>query len=113
MKKKIRVLPPSMREKKRYLLVELLSKKPLKISKKELSKELNDFFLSFFGIFGFSKMDVKLIEWNPNTNELILKSSLHAYENIAAVLQFLKEIQNIKVIPVCKRISGTIKGLKA
>jgi len=113
LKKKFRTVPPTLREKHRYILVELLSDKKIELDTKKFSKELTAFFLSCFGFLEFAKRNVKLIKWDNSKKTFIIKTN-HIYcGDVVAALQFLRKINGIEVIPLCRGISGTLRALRA
>lgn len=84
-------LKPSLRENKRYLLLETSAKK----------QEIEQAILDFIGVLGYAKSGLHFIRSN------IIAVNRESVNEIRAALCLYPKI--IKV----KRISGTIKGLKA
>ena len=82
-------LKPSMREKKRYLLLET------KLSKEEIEKVI----LDFIGILGYSKAGVSFVKSN------ILAVNRESVDNIRASFALSNEIK-------VKRVSGSLKKLR-
>jgi len=86
-------LKPSMREKKRYLLVR----------GKNLKQNIEKAVLDFVGVLGMSKMGLSFIK--SDTNSAIICVNRKAVDSIRASLVVFPE----KI--VVERVSGTIKGL--
>jgi RNase P/RNase MRP subunit POP5 len=87
-------LKPSMREKKRYLLVE----------GEDLRKNIEKAILEFIGSFGFSKVGLEFIR--SDKNSAIISVNRGAVDSVRASLcVFPKKIE-------VKMVSGTLKGLK-
>ncbi len=86
-------LKPSMREKKRYLLVEG------KNCKENIEKALKD----FLGTFGMSKLGLGWIK--TEKNRVILSINRKSVDKIRASLGIWPEKMTVK------RVSGTLKGL--
>lgn len=87
-------LKPSMREKKRYLLVK--SKNP----KENIEKALRD----FLGVLGMSKLGLGWIK--AEKNSAIISVNRNMVDNVRASLVVWPEKMTVK------RVSGTLKGLK-
>jgi len=87
-------LKPSMREKKRYMLV---SGNNLKVS---IEKAI----LDFIGVLGMSKTGLRFIKFDKNF--CIISVNREAVDNVRASLCVWPEKIEIK------KISGTLKGLK-
>jgi len=89
----MKALRPSMKEKKRYLLVE----------GRELRKNVKKAILDFIGVLGMSKAG---LEWiRENKDSAIISVNREAVNNVrASFAVFPKKIE-------VKRVSGTLKGL--
>ena len=87
-------LKPSMRENKRYLLVE----------GKELRKNVEKAILDFIGVFGYAKAGLEWIK--SGENDAIISVNREAVNSVRACLAvWPKKIE-------VKKVSGTLKGLK-
>ncbi len=86
-------LKPSMREKKRYLLVE--GKNP----KENIEKALKD----FLGILGMSKVGLKFIK--TGKDKAIISVNRNGVNNVRASLVVWPDKMTVK------KVSGTLKGL--
>lgn len=86
-------LKPSMREKKRYLLVR----------GKNLKQNIEKAVLDFVGVLGMSKMGLSFIK--SDANSAIICVNRNAVDSIRASLVVYPEKISIE------RVSGTIKGL--
>ena len=87
-------LKPSMRENKRYLLIE----------GNELRKNVERAILDFIGTLGYSKAGLEWIK--DNKESAIISVNREAVNNVRASLAVYQE--KIEV----KKVSGTLKGLK-
>lgn len=88
-------LKPSMRENKRYLLIE----------GEELRKNVEKAILDFIGTLGYSKTDLNWIK--EGKNDAIISVNREAVNNVKASLAlFPKKIE-------VKKVSGTLKSLRA
>ena len=87
-------LKPSLRENKRYLLIE----------GEELRKNVEKAILDFIGTLGYSKTDLDWIK--EGKNNAIISVNRETVNNVKASLAlFPKKIE-------VKKVSGTLKGLK-
>jgi len=110
LKKVLNPIPPTLREKKRYILFKLICDEPLEES--DVNFAINDAFLSLFGSFGSAKINPKLIEWHSQGNTGILKCERSSKDQAIAALQFLREIKDKAVVPNIISVSGTLKSLR-
>lgn len=92
--KPIKSLKPSMRENKRYLLVE----------GKNLRKNIEKAILEFIGVFGMSKTGLEFIK--ENKDSAIIGVNREMVDPVRASLCVFSEKMEVK------RVSGTLKGLK-
>ncbi|MDD3083750.1 MAG: Rpp14/Pop5 family protein [Candidatus ainarchaeum sp.] len=106
-KKKRKTIPSSQREKKRYLLLEVL---PEKISEKDFYFGLWIELLSFFGSKGLAEIKPKLVLYKDN--KVILKCKRGKETELIAGMAFVRKIRNKKVILVPLTTSGSIKKIK-
>ncbi len=102
-------LLPSLRERKRYVVVEAISEQ--KFSFPELGEGLEQAFHSFWGILGMAKAAPQIIKekWNPSAQRLIVKVSHLAVDELKAALLLSKKIKNTPIILRSIRTSGTLK----
>jgi RNase P/RNase MRP subunit POP5 len=90
----MKALKPSMREKKRYLLIE----------GEELKKNAERAILDFTGVLGMSKTGLEFIK--QGKDYAIISINRDAINNVrASFAVFSKRIE-------VKKVSGTLKGLK-
>ena len=101
-KKKVKALPKSMRERKRYLLFEFEGEADKHIAWASLEKEL----LLLYGSVGLARMNVRLVKFHPKKKAGILVCSRGFERDLSAGLSFVKVL---RMSP--KRISGSIEGL--
>lgn len=107
-KKKKKIIPSSLREKKRYVLVEIVSEK---ISEKDFYFGFWIELLSFFGSKGLAEINPRLVLFKDN--KLILKCKRGKESELIAGLAFIKKIRNKKVILAPIVTSGSIKKIKS
>lgn len=100
-------LKPTYRVKHRYLAVSFECEQKLK---KGFEKEVFSKILEFLGEYGFSKLNLDLIEARENI--LIFKCARDHLEELKAAIALITELQGAKVMPVTLAVSGTLKGLE-
>ncbi|MEW6294928.1 MAG: Rpp14/Pop5 family protein [Candidatus Diapherotrites archaeon] len=111
LKKSLNAIPLSLRDRKRYIVFELISDK--KLSGKELNFSLNKLFLQLYGEIGFSKMNLSLIKFNEENGKGILRCRHSFLEEAKAGIMFLSNKANeIKLIPRIVRVTGTARKAK-
>ena len=106
-KKKKKIVSSALREKKRYLLIEVL---PDKVEEKDFYFGFWIELLSFFGSRGLAEINPRLVLYK--NNKAILKCKRGKEIDLIAGLAFIKKIRNKKVILVPITMSGTIKTVK-
>lgn len=89
-------LKPSMRERKRYLL----------IKGKNLKENIEKAILEFVGVLGMSKTGLGWIKVNTKSNSAVISINREAVNSVRASLSVWPEKITIE------RVSGTLKGLK-
>jgi len=102
-------LLPSLRQKKRYLVFEILSEK--KFSALEVEQAITQALKDFLGQLGLAQSAPLFIKekFNQNKQRFILKIN-HNYTNEAkTALTLIKKIKNQSLILKSLAVSGTIK----
>jgi len=87
-------LKPSMRENKRYLLVE----------GEDLRKNIEKAILDFIGVLGFSKVGLEFIK--SDRNSAVISVNREGVDSVRASLCVFPKKMEVKMV------SGTLKGLK-
>jgi|SRR3989338_3919184 len=102
-------LLPSLRQKKRYILFEIISKE--NFSFPEVKKSVDEALLRFLGEFGIAKAAPLLLGERYKNNCFILKVRHTAVDEVKAAIILIKSIKNTPVIIRSKRVSGTLKKI--
>jgi len=106
---KLKQLIPSLKEKRRYVAFEVISKKGLSFN--EVKESIIKRYKEFFGIIGLSKASIEVLnEWKDNKG--IIKVNNKNLDELKSSLVLIKTINNQKVIVRCIGVSGIIKKLK-
>ena len=106
-KTKKKTIPLSKRERKRYILLEVLN---ADISEKDFYFGFWIELLSFFGSKGLAEINPRLVLYRDN--KAILKCKRGKETELIAGLAFIQKIRNKRVIIMPVSTSGTMKALK-
>ncbi|MDY6864633.1 MAG: Rpp14/Pop5 family protein [Halobacteriota archaeon] len=104
----MKVLPSSIRERKRYIAFEILSEQD--IDRQGLLKEIWSSAYSLFGDVGTSKLGLWLIKFDGKKG--IVRCHRDRTEEVRALLAAIDVIYACPVGVVVLRTSGTVKGVK-
>lgn len=107
-KKKVKAMPSSLREKKRYIVFKVNEV----IERKSLEFLLNKQLLSFTGIKGFAEMNPKLIDFNERNGKGILRANLSRLNDAISSLLMLKTIEGKAFQVQILSVSGTLRKPK-
>jgi len=107
-----RILPPTLRERKRYLAFKVISED--KMNYADLSNTIWHSILNFLGEFGTSEADIWVLKDNYDEKEQtgLIKCDHLAVEKVRAALALVQRIGDIRVIIRVLGISGTIRAAK-
>ena len=103
----MKVLLPSLKEKKRYLAFEIISEN--KFSGKEIKNAVEKNALNFMGTLDYGKAGVMMLK--NYTNKGILRVNNKFVDKLKVSLMMIKEISNKKVTFKTIRTSGMINKL--
>ena len=109
---KPQILPPTLRNRKRYLAFRIISEN--KVNYNDLSNTIWHSILNFLGEFGSSEADAWIIKESYKEDEQIglIKCSHISVEKVRAALALVQRIGDTRVIIQILGISGTIKAAK-
>ena len=105
-KKQLKSLLPTLKQRKRYLAFEIISKQPI-TDYKSVSTEILAKTQEFLGILGMARAGIQIIKYK-NHRGLIKVNHKHVDE-LKASLTFIEKIKNQKVIVRSIGVSGIIK----
>lgn len=102
-------LLPSLKQKKRYIVFEILSSK--KFSFLEIKEEVESMLLLFFGQWGLAKSSPLIIKekFNAESQRFVIKINHKFIDELKAALTLSKKIKNTPVIIKSVITSGTLK----
>jgi ribonuclease P/MRP protein subunit POP5 len=107
---KIKPVLPSLREKKRYLVFEVISKQKIQ-NFKEVSQAIQNSALMFLGQLGMAKAGTIILKdkWNKDMQRGIIKVNHKEVDNLRAALTFTERIEGKEVIVRSVGVSGILK----
>ncbi len=94
---------------RRYLLVKAVSERPL--SSEQLATALIDSVRRCYGEVGLSRIDPKLMRFDPGRSEAIIACKKDGARELQAAIALIYEASDVPIVPLVLRVSGTIKGL--
>lgn len=100
-------LLPSLKQKKRYVVFEIISDK--KFSYQEIKGEVDRILLLFFGELGLAKTSPILVKEKCKDNKFIIKINHKYVDELTSALTLSKKIKNTPVIIKSIITSGTLK----
>ena len=107
---KLKPILPSLREKKRYLVFEVISKEKVK-DIDAVSSAILQASLQFLGQFGAAKAGIVVLnnKWDAEKQRGIMKVSHKHVDDVKASLVFAKKIENKDAIIRSLGVSGILK----
>lgn len=104
---------PVLKEKKRYLLFEVIS--PVKFSTEEVKSAVEEGIRRFLGELGLAKAGAMFIseKWDSAKQRGLLKISHNIVDEVIAALILIKSIKNREVIFRSVKVTGTVKKSKS
>src|SRR3989344_1286150 len=105
---KPRTLLPSLREKKRYLVYEVISE--VNLSYKDIKEGITSAFKELFGIDGIAKAGLDFVDYGQNKG--IIRVSTKGLDMLRASLCFVRKINKDEVVLRSLGVSGMLKKAK-
>jgi ribonuclease P/MRP protein subunit POP5 len=108
---RLKILLPSLRERKRYILFKIISEEPINY---DLFKDLlNSTILKFYGELTFGKFGFKFLDerWNEKEQIGVIKCNNKFVSNIIVAFGLLQRIGESRINIKILKVSGTIKSL--
>jgi len=103
------VVKPTMREKHRYILINVESGAP--VSEDQVKRASYGAVLSFLGEYGSSLANPKFISYDAKTQAAILRCNHTELQKVKAALALCPAIEGKKAAFRLQKVSGTIAGL--
>jgi len=111
---KIKPLLPSLREDRRYLVVEITSEHLGLFDFDDIYKWLNHCFEKYLGVFGLSEANILVLKetFDKKSQRVIISACRKSIDKTKACLVYFDEINKKKVMARSVYCSGTIKKAK-
>lgn len=108
-----KTLPPTMRDRKRYIAFEVVSEKPIDFP--DVVNEMWASLLSLLGELGTSKANVWFVKdaWSQDRQIGLVRCEHNSTEQVRAAIGLITEISGKRVIVHSLGISGTMKGARS
>lgn len=102
-------LLPSLKEKKRYLVFEVIAQKKLTFN--DVAKAVQDSLHNYIGLLGTSQAGMQILpeKWHPHHQRGLIRINHKFVDHLKASLALIKKIKNQKVILRSIGVSGIIK----
>ncbi|USG99783.1 ribonuclease P protein component 2 [Thermococcus argininiproducens] len=110
MREKPRTLPPTLRDKYRYIAFQVIGERPFK--KDEIKRAIWDAALRTLGELGTARTKPWFIKFNEKTQTGIVRCDREYVEELRFAFSLVTEINDSKAIIRSLGVSGTIKRLK-
>ncbi|NJF25620.1 ribonuclease P protein component 2 [Thermococcus sp. Bubb.Bath] len=110
MREKPKYLPPTLRDKNRYIAFQVIGERPFK--KDEIKKAVWDASLSALGYLGSARAKPWFIKFDEGSQTGVVRVDGKHVEELRFALAMLTEINGSRVIFRTLGVSGTIKRLK-
>jgi ribonuclease P/MRP protein subunit POP5 len=110
MREKPKYLPPTLRDKNRYIAFQVIGERPFK--KDEIKKAIWEASLSALGFLGSARAKPWFIAFDEKSQTGIVRVDRKHVEELRLALTFTTHINGSKVIFRSLGVSGTIKRLK-
>lgn len=103
---------PSLKEKKRYVVVQVIAdKKEKKFTFKEIEQSFKETLGDFLGTLGLSKAAIMILKekFSPEKQAVIIKVNNKYVNELKSALILIKKIKNVPVVVKSIAVSGTLK----
>ena len=111
---KLKILPSSMREKKRYILFQVIPEPGEEFAYADLEAGIWNTMLDFLGEYGVSGTSFWLLKdsWNQKEHKGIIRCNNKSVNTIVACLGLIDRLGDNRICFKILKVSGTIKKLK-
>lgn len=110
--KKLKILPPTLREKRRYISFQIISEEGISYS--DLEAAVWNTMLDFLGEHGVSKTSAWLMKdcWGQREQKGIIRCNHKSVHAVIAALGLIDRLGDNRIMFKILNISGTIKSIK-
>lgn len=107
-KKSLKTLLPTLKEKKRYLVFEIISKhrfEDFRIPKSQISSKISD----FLGLLGSAKAGIQILKYDKESQKGIMRVNHNHVDELKSALMFIDKIDSKSAIVNPIGVSGILK----
>ncbi|MAG38553.1 hypothetical protein CMO90_00520 [Candidatus Woesearchaeota archaeon] len=104
----VKQLLPSLKEKKRYVVYEIMSKKKFKNMSREIVKKAN----SFLGLFESAEAGLQNIDFNEKMQRGVLRVGVNKLDKLKMSLALINKLNDEEVTLHTIGVSGILKKAK-
>lgn len=107
-----KILPPTLRARRRYIKFQVLSDEPIVYS--DLEHAIWDAMFDFFGEEGVAETDMWLVKnlYDAKNQIGVIRCNHKSVQQTVAGLGLLTRLGDVRIVVKILKISGTIKGLR-
>jgi ribonuclease P/MRP protein subunit POP5 len=111
-REKLKILPPTLRQKDRYVAFQILSE--YEITYSDLEAAIWNTMLDFFGEYGLSKMNMWVVKnlYDEQRQIGVIRCNNLAVQQVIAGLGLISRLGDCRIAAKIFKVSGTIKGLR-
>ena len=112
--KNLKILPPTLRERRRYIAFQVIPEKDEEFTYSDLEAAIWNVSLDFLGEEGVAETSMWLLKdtWNPTKKTGIIRCNNKSVQLVIASLGLIDRLGDNRICFKILGISGTIKGLK-
>ena len=109
---RLKILPSSLRERRRYIKLKIISDEPIAFS--DFKAAVTNVFLDFYGELGFSELSLTFINnsFDPKRQVCILRCNHKSVQKVLAALGFIQRLGDVRILIKILGVSGTLKKLR-
>jgi len=108
-KKKVKTLLPTLKEKKRYIAFEVVSKEKIN-NFNDISKEIMSKSLELIGNLGVAQAGIQILKekWNPKLQRGLIRINNKHVDKLKSAFTFVEKIKNKEAIVKSVGVSGML-----
>ena len=112
--KKLRIIPPTLRERRRYIAFQVIPEIEEDFTYSDLEAAIWNVTLDFLGEDGVAKTSMWLLKdtWNPRTRTGIIRCNHKSTEVVITSLGLIDRLGDNRICFKILKVSGTIRGLR-
>jgi len=111
--KKLKIVPPTVREKKRYISFQVISEEGEEFTYSDLESAIWNVTLDFLGEYGVSKTSMWLLKdrWDQKRQIGILRCNHKSVQEVVTILGLINRLGDNRITFKILKVSGTIKSI--